>query len=673
MICFSLSKRIATVWALFMGLSLLFTAANSTVVSKTGSHCLSPSLSADNIFVGRQGRFVDDSHPEISYAQDAYRHETGSYEMNTKYRSKYLHLFLNEAGLKHTDYFPLVMPSIPMRFSGAGKRSLIKQIPFPELDSSANFHKLVERMKNSKAAQNGKIVMMHPNKLHFVLVSNLNHAISLNPQSLPPFKIKLQGLWWSKNENSQLFLKVYPQTNALGFDVIGDVLRGGRPLYTPIFKPTVYPVRLFCLRENLSQEEALELQQIVDEFNDADFGTMDVPQLEVAYRVDRVLAKSAIVPLPLGQNPFDTHKYSIPTVSWQLTKFQTVSFASQTLHTLWDQLPENKELDQLFNIVMDSHQFQRLGYITQGTITHLSPTETRMHHTVEVVKVAYELGNECVKKGMNINIKKLMLAAILHDFGHSAFGHLGEKSNRYKTQDQKNIFEHDYKHAEQSVVIMEELFGHLPQTQLIKELKTAVLNHGGKDLMVNHPHRSKYGSPEGVLLMFCDEISRLGSDLKYTWFHGVASWDDLTGLIPAAPDLMLQIYRNFPSIDSLSEAIVQYFITDLLAHSNNRHIGLGTSGQKSKNVLDTLIRETLITRMRKLNHYDTWIKAMAFVLQDKSPENQIEFLRTATDETIYRYLKAAGFPLPYSGFVDPFSQEAGNLNYEQDFQLAHSA
>ncbi len=76
-----------------------------------------------------------------------------------------------------------------------------------------------------------------------------------------------------------------------------------------------------------------------------------------------------------------------------------MAFAKQTLTTLWQDAPANKELDKLFDIVLNSQQFQRLGYITQGTITHMSPTETRMHHTVEVVKLANQVGLQCARKG----------------------------------------------------------------------------------------------------------------------------------------------------------------------------------------------------------------------------------------------------------------------------------
>ena len=157
--------------------------------------------------------------------------------------------------------------------------------------------------------------------------------------------------------------------------------------------------------------------------------------------------------------------------------------------------------------ILHSKAFRRLKDKTQ---VFLSPQgdhyRTRLTHTLEVSQTA-----RTVARALKLNEDLVEAIALGHDLGHTPFGHAGEAALNA-------IHPGGFRHAEQSVRVVEVLEKEGKGLNLTWEVRDGILNH------------RTAGSPstlEGQVVRLCDKISYIHHDMEDSIRAGLLSEDDI--------------------------------------------------------------------------------------------------------------------------------------------------
>lgn len=157
--------------------------------------------------------------------------------------------------------------------------------------------------------------------------------------------------------------------------------------------------------------------------------------------------------------------------------------------------------------ILHSKAFRRLKDKTQ---VFLSPQgdhyRTRLTHTLEVSQTA-----RTVARALKLNEDLVEAIALGHDLGHTPFDHAGEAALNA-------IHPGGFRHAEQSVRVVEVLEKEGKGLNLTWEVRDGILNH------------RTAGSPstlEGQVVRLCDKISYIHHDMDDSIRAGLLSEDDI--------------------------------------------------------------------------------------------------------------------------------------------------
>jgi len=139
--------------------------------------------------------------------------------------------------------------------------------------------------------------------------------------------------------------------------------------------------------------------------------------------------------------------------------------------------------------------FRRLKHKTQ---VFLSPEgdhyRTRLTHTLEVARIS-----RTIARALRLNEDLAEAIALAHDFGHTPFGHAGERA-----LNEIMINDGGFKHNEQSLRIVECIELNGKGLNLTYETKDGVLCHTGD---------KKPDTPEGKVVRIADRIAYINHDL----------------------------------------------------------------------------------------------------------------------------------------------------------------
>ena len=157
--------------------------------------------------------------------------------------------------------------------------------------------------------------------------------------------------------------------------------------------------------------------------------------------------------------------------------------------------------------ILHSKAFRRLKDKTQ---VFLSPQgdhyRTRLTHTLEVSQTA-----RTVARALKLNEELVEAIALGHDLGHTPFGHAGEAALNA-------VHPGGFKHAEQSVRVVEVLEKDGQGLNLTWEVRDGILNH------------RTAGNPstlEPQVVRLCDKISYIHHDMDDAIRAGILSEDDI--------------------------------------------------------------------------------------------------------------------------------------------------
>jgi len=166
--------------------------------------------------------------------------------------------------------------------------------------------------------------------------------------------------------------------------------------------------------------------------------------------------------------------------------------------------------------VIHSRTFRRLKRKTQ---VFLSPEgdhyRTRLTHTLEVSRIS-----RTIARGLRLNEDLAEAIALAHDFGHTPFGHAGERALNKLLSDDGG-----FKHNEQSLRIVEHLEREGKGINLTYEVRNGIICHSGDTLPETH---------EGCIIRIADRIAYVNHDLDDAIRAGVLRETDIPDEITCA-------------------------------------------------------------------------------------------------------------------------------------------
>jgi len=221
--------------------------------------------------------------------------------------------------------------------------------------------------------------------------------------------------------------------------------------------------------------------------------------------------------------------------------------------------------------IIHSTAFRRLEYKTQVFVNHEGDHyRTRLTHTIEVAQIS-----RSVARALRLNEDLAEAIALVHDVGHTPFGHAGEETLNEIMKDHGG-FEHN-RQTLRVVDVLEEKYPDFPGLNLTYEVREGIIKH---ETIYDHPIPSEFAPHEQATLEcqsvnLADEIAYhchdiddgLASDiLKEEELNQVTLWHDLTkSLEKQYTDLSHSQRRH-----QLVRMLINFEVSDLIEETNRR-------------------------------------------------------------------------------------------------------
>lgn len=172
--------------------------------------------------------------------------------------------------------------------------------------------------------------------------------------------------------------------------------------------------------------------------------------------------------------------------------------------------------------IIHSAAFRRMEYKTQVFIPHQRDHfRTRLTHTVEVAQISRSMA-----RNLKLNEDLAEAIALVHDLGHTPFGHAGEDILDELLKDSGG-----FNHNRQSLRVVDKLerryFEH-PGLNLTYEVREGIVKHETK-IRIDLPEFKPEEKPtlEAALVDIADEIAYNAHDIDDGLSSGLISFDDI--------------------------------------------------------------------------------------------------------------------------------------------------
>jgi dGTPase len=182
--------------------------------------------------------------------------------------------------------------------------------------------------------------------------------------------------------------------------------------------------------------------------------------------------------------------------------------------------------------IIHSTAFRRLEYKTQVFVNHEGDHyRTRLTHTIEVAQIS-----RSIARALKLNEDLAEAIALVHDLGHTPFGHSGEETLNDIMKDHGG-FEHNHQSL-RVVDLLEEKYPNFPGLNLTHEVREGIMKH---ETIYDRPipgefNPQKKATLECQIVNLADEIAYnchdvddgLASDvLKEEQLNGVTLWHQI--------------------------------------------------------------------------------------------------------------------------------------------------
>jgi dGTPase len=154
--------------------------------------------------------------------------------------------------------------------------------------------------------------------------------------------------------------------------------------------------------------------------------------------------------------------------------------------------------------IIHSTAFRRLEYKTQVFVSHEGDHyRTRLTHTMEVAQIA-----RSIARALQLNEDLAEAIALVHDLGHTPFGHAGEDTLSEIMRDHEG-FEHN-RQTLRVVDLLEEKYPEFPGLNLTYEVREGIMKH---ETSYDHPIPEEF-NPEEKATLEC-QLVNLADEIAY--------------------------------------------------------------------------------------------------------------------------------------------------------------
>ena len=230
--------------------------------------------------------------------------------------------------------------------------------------------------------------------------------------------------------------------------------------------------------------------------------------------------------------------------------------------------------------ILHSGAFRKLKYKTQVFVYHEGDYyRTRLTHSLEVAQIARSLSRSL---GLNEDLAEAL--ALVHDFGHTPFGHAGEEALDIMMQPYGG-----FNHNDQTlriITLLEQRYAEFDGLNLTWETLERISKHNGpifEDYSSTIQELNRcfdlqldlYGSLESQIASLADDVAYNAHDLNDGLRAGFFSIDDLLD-IPLVSANIKFLFEKYPSISNgrliheLSRRTVNVMVDDILKETRSR-------------------------------------------------------------------------------------------------------
>jgi len=215
--------------------------------------------------------------------------------------------------------------------------------------------------------------------------------------------------------------------------------------------------------------------------------------------------------------------------------------------------------------IIHSTAFRRLEFKTQVFVSHEGDHyRTRLTHTIEVTQIS-----RSIARALGLNEDLAEAIALVHDLGHTPFGHAGEDTLNQIMKDHGG-FEHN-RQTLRVVDLLEQKYPDFPGLNLTYEVREGIMKH---ETIYDHPTPAEFNPGEKAtlecqLVNLADEIAYhchdiddgLASDvLKEEELNQITLWNNLAGNLKKRYAQLSPSHRRH----QLVRMLINFEVSDLI-------------------------------------------------------------------------------------------------------------
>src|SRR3990172_2935446 len=251
--------------------------------------------------------------------------------------------------------------------------------------------------------------------------------------------------------------------------------------------------------------------------------------------------------------------------------------------------------------VIHSAAFRRLEYKTQVFVNHEGDHyRTRLTHTIEVAQIS-----RSIARTLRLNEDLAEAIALVHDLGHTPFGHSGEEVLN-EIMKEHGGFEHNLQSL-RVVDILEEKYPNFPGLNLCYEVREGIIKH---ESIFNRPiparfYPKKRATLEAQILDLADEIAYNAHDIDDGLYSGVLTEETLAE-VELWKKLSSDCRKKYPNISAsqrrtqIVRMLINWEVTDLIEATTAKIRKLGIKSLEDvRKALENIL--TFSEPMKKLN------------------------------------------------------------------------
>ncbi|MBF0216475.1 MAG: deoxyguanosinetriphosphate triphosphohydrolase [Candidatus Omnitrophica bacterium] len=248
--------------------------------------------------------------------------------------------------------------------------------------------------------------------------------------------------------------------------------------------------------------------------------------------------------------------------------------------------------------IIYSTAFRRLEYKTQVFVNHEGDYyRTRLTHTLEVAQIA-----RTIARALRLNEELVEAIALVHDVGHTPFGHAGEDTLMELMKDHGG-FDHN-SHGLRVVDLLEERYPDFPGLNLSSEVRRGIIKHS-TPFDLSRCYGTDVPGPwllEIQVVDVADEIAYDNHDIDDGLKSGLLADSDLEE-IPLWEEVARRALEGYGTVDQtirraqMIRALINAQVSDIIGNSIER---LERSGIQSIDEL-AAFRERLVEFSDEMN------------------------------------------------------------------------